>query len=71
MPMPSLMQENYPHTTCTQCNDGELQDPENGREWYLVCKECNAIHLVYQPLPHQEAFHNDNSKVKAFFGGYG
>lgn len=69
--MASLMQEKFINTTCTVCNEGSLKEPENGQEWHLVCPNCLAIRFVYVPLPHQEAFHKDNAKILAFFGGYG
>lgn len=69
--MPSKMQENYLGEKCNQCNDGVLKEPENNQEWYVVCSSCNALHLVYNPLPHQQEFHADNAKIKMFAGGYG
>lgn len=69
--MTSSMQEKYLDKTCTVCEEGLLKEPEENKEWYLVCSECHSIHLVYEPLPHQVAFHDDNSKIKLFAGGYG
>lgn len=65
------MQEKHLNKPCTQCNEGKLHEPEDNKEWFLVCSECQAIHLVYEPLPHQRAFHEDKAKVLCFFGGYG
>lgn len=71
MLVPSLMQEKYLDTNCTVCEEGKLKEPDNGQEWHLKCNNCDAIRLVYEPLPHQTAFHNDQSKILGFFGGYG
>lgn len=56
---------------CHACNSAELEKPKDGHSSYLVCPNCAAIQLTYRPQPHQEAFHADPAKYKAFFGGYG
>lgn len=69
--MASKQQEPYLHEPCTECGLGTWEVPPNGQEWHLVCDECNAIQMVYDPLPHQAKFHADPHKYKGFFGGYG
>lgn len=56
---------------CKACHSAELEKPKDGHPSYLLCPSCRAIQLTYKPLPHQDAFHRDNSKHRAFFGGYG
>lgn len=70
MAEPSLMQQPYLDTKCHRCH-GSYKLPDNGQQWHLVCNECGAILLVYQPLPHQKRFHQDPARIRGFFGGYG
>lgn len=69
--MASKMQEPYVDTICPTCGVGKMQTPVNGQEWHVVCDECNAIMLCYDPLPHQALFHMDDHKIKMFAGGFG
>lgn len=69
--MASKQQERYIGQPCHSCNYGTYAVPTNGQEWHVVCNECNAIFLVYEPLPHQDRFHKDPRKFKMFAGGYG
>lgn len=56
---------------CGACSSAELEPPKDGHPSYLVCPSCAAMQLTYQPMPHQEIFHSDPARFKAFFGGYG
>lgn len=69
--MASMQQEPYIGATCEICEYGTYEVPENGQEWHVVCDECHAIAMCYEPLPHQAAFHADPHKYKMFAGGYG
>lgn len=69
--MASKQQKKYLGKTCHECGYGIYQEPVKGQEWHVVCDECRAILMVYEPLPHQAAFHADPHKYKMFAGGYG
>lgn len=56
---------------CQNCHTGHLIEPPNGQQSYLKCDACNAILLLYKPMPHQVEYHKDQTKFKGFFGGYG
>lgn len=71
MQMASVQQEPYLGTECENCKFGKYDIPLSGQEWHLVCDECGTVKMVYEPLPHQEAFHADPHKYKMFAGGYG
>jgi hypothetical protein len=58
-------------TACHVCGQGIFVEPPSGKDSYLICTECNAIWLLYQPLPHQDEFHKDTHKIKMYAGGYG
>lgn len=58
-------------TKCHVCGQGIFVEPPSGKESYMLCNECGAIWLLYKPLPHQDDFHKDTHKIKAYFGGYG
>lgn len=66
-----MEEERKPTKQCPVCDFGYLMEPPDGQESYLLCSECEAIQLLYQPLPHQTEFHKDTHKYKAFFGGFG
>ena len=55
---------------CQNCHTGHLIEPPNGQQSYLKCDACNAILLLYKPMPHQVEYHTPN-KVQRIFGGYG
>ena len=57
--------------TCSRCKIGRWRVPNSGQWSYVICPECGAIQLMYIPMPHQEAFHRDGHRFKAYFGGYG
>jgi hypothetical protein len=65
------MQEPFLNKDCQRCKIGIYKESFDTGDWYLQCSECNALLFCYQPMPHQAAFHADNHKYKAFFGGYG
>lgn len=69
--MASKQQLPFLDKECEICHFGHYQTPENGQEWHVVCDDCNAIALCYEPLPHQSVFHADPHKFKMFAGGYG
>lgn len=69
--MASKQQEKYIGMDCEACDYGYYELPYNGQEWHVVCNECKAIVMVYEPLPHQAKFHADPHKYKMFAGGYG
>lgn len=56
---------------CPVCKVGTMNSPPDGQESYIICNECESIHLTYKPLPHQARFHADPHKFKGFFGGFG
>lgn len=68
--MASPQQQPYIGMEC-DCGRGYFDVPLSSQEWHVTCVECGAIMMVYDPLPHQEAFHKDNHKYKMFAGGYG
>lgn len=61
----------YLGKSCHSCKHGHYEEPESGQEWHVVCNECGAVFLVYEPLPYQAKFHADPHKYKMFAGGYG
>lgn len=69
--MASVQQEPYLGQTCEACHFGVYDVPVSGQEWHVTCSECGAVQMVYEPLPHQAAFHADPHKYKMFAGGYG
>lgn len=68
--MVSPQQKSHLGKEC-ECGRGYFDIPISSQEWHLTCSECNAIIMVYEPLPHQEKFHADPHKYKMFAGGYG
>ena len=69
--MPSRMQEPFIDELCEACHLGTYQEPENGQDWHVKCGECGAVRMVYEPMPHQQAFHEDPHKYRLFAGGFG
>lgn len=67
----SKQQQPYIGQQCETCKLGFYDIPINAQEWHVTCNECNAITLVYEPMPHQERFHTDTHKYRLFAGGYG
>lgn len=43
---------------CLNCYSTDLKPPETEHPGYLVCPNCGAIELTYEPQPYQEAVHN-------------
>src|SRR5690625_1630121 len=68
--MTSPQQKPYVGKEC-ECGRGYYDVPLSSQEWHVTCTECKTIMMVYEPLPHQEAFHADPHKYKLFAGGYG
>ena len=56
---------------CQNCHTGHLIEPPNGQQSYLKCDACNAILLLYKPMPHQVEYHKDQTKFKGFLVGTG
>lgn len=70
---------------CPKCNLKNLTAPiteqHKKQPTYLECRGCGNIHLTYEPLEHQRAFHQTEQKVNpdgtlktqiiGVFGGYG
>lgn len=70
---------------CPSCNLRNLTIPQTEtykkNPTYLSCRGCGAIHLTYEPIQHQEEFHqtkqqlNEDGSIKTqiigVFGGYG
>lgn len=71
MTIASKQQTPFVDQPCEACDYGYYELPVTGQEWHVVCNECEAIRMVYEPEPHQEAFHADPHKYKMFAGGYG
>lgn len=63
------MNTKYIGTKCDNCRWGVYHAPDNGQEWHVVCNDCEAIHICYEPLPHQAEFHADPTKYRMFAGG--
>jgi PBSX family phage terminase large subunit len=60
---------------CGNCKTTNIQKPIDQHPSYLVCPNCNAIELTYEPQSYQEPAHhhpkNTSLKIVGFFGGYG
>ena len=60
---------------CPHCHYGVLEDDLSfsGKvcEFFVYCPNCNAHICTYQPMPHQEAFHKDETMKKLYAGGFG
>jgi phage terminase large subunit len=69
--MTSIMQKPFLNNPCQTCNNGNYVITNDCGEWNLECDECHAVLFCYQPLPHQQAFHQDPHKYKLYAGGYG
>lgn len=65
------MQKPYVDKPCNHCSLGTYEVPLSGQEWHVTCNECSTVMFCYEPQPYQAEFHEDESKFKAFFGGYG
>lgn len=69
--MASEQQLPYLDQMCPNCKVGSFEIPPSHQEWHVVCNECGSIQMCYEPLPHQQVFHEDPHKFKMFAGGYG
>lgn len=69
--MASIMQDKHLGKPCHHCARGKYVMPYTGQEWHLECNYCEAIYFVYEPMPHQLAFHKDKHKFRMLAGGYG
>lgn len=56
---------------CYNCKSAPLQLPEDNHPSYLVCPNCGALHLTYEPLPHQAHMHANPAVFIGYFGGFG
>ena len=59
---------------CNNCFTADIVVPDNNHPAYLICPNCNAIELTYQPQDYQEALHQlpkEEMQIVAVFGGYG
>lgn len=60
---------------CPHCEYGVLEDvlSFSGKvcEFFVYCPNCNAYICTYKPMPHQEAFHRDETLKKLYAGGFG
>ena len=60
---------------CPHCEYGVLEDviSFSGKvcEFFVYCPNCNAYICTYKPMPHQEAFHKDETLKKLYAGGFG
>lgn len=60
---------------CGNCKTTNAQKPSDQHPAYLVCPNCNAIELIYEPqdyqLPAHQLPHTDKLQIVGFFGGYG
>lgn len=66
--------------TCANCQTGHLITPPDEHPSYLICDNCKAIQLLYEPMDYQEKMHqvpyvknNDyiQPQILGIFGGYG
>jgi PBSX family phage terminase large subunit len=60
---------------CGNCKTTTIQKPSNEHPAYLICPNCQAIELNYEPQDYQLKAHqlkNENKlQIVGFFGGYG
>lgn len=64
---------------CQACQIGIMQKPPDDHPAYLLCSNCGALELTYQPQDYQETIHtipyvlSDDGSIKpqiiATFGG--
>lgn len=54
---------------CPVCHSGEVRIPDN--VFYGQCDNCKATLIDYEPLPHQEAFHESTAQYRLNIGGFG
>jgi phage terminase large subunit len=54
---------------CPVCDNGTVTVKDN--TFYGKCDYCSATLIDYEPLPHQEAFHNSNARYRMNIGGFG
>ena len=55
--------------SCPICSTGKVKIKESG--FNGRCDNCRATVIDYKPLPHQEAFHQSNSRYRLNVGGFG
>ena len=60
---------------CENCKTTTIQKPNDQHPAYLICPNCNAIELNYEPQEYQlkahQLKHTDKLQIVGFFGGYG
>ena len=60
---------------CQNCKTTTVQTPQDNHPSYLICPNCSAIELQYEPQGYQKKAHHDpkntSLKIVGFFGGYG
>jgi ssDNA-binding Zn-finger/Zn-ribbon topoisomerase 1 len=58
---------------CGNCKTTAIQKPTDQHPSYLVCPNCNAIELVYEPQDYQLKAHQlkqeNKLQIVGFFGG--
>lgn len=70
--MPSSINSTATITRLKICSNCGNEVPErNTSQFFMDCPYCKAITSLYEPLPHQVAFHEDPSPIKALLGGFG
>lgn len=66
---------NHNFTRCPRCKAKlrQAQGWTKESEFWLECSnpDCNTYVCTYIPQPHQAAFHEDEHRITANFGGYG
>lgn len=53
------------------CGRGRFVETSGFNEWWVQCNDCDRFVFCYEPMPHQEAFHEDRHKIKMYAGGFG
>lgn len=66
---------------CLNCSTGVMKPPKDDHSSYIVCDTCSAFELVYEPMPHQQIFHETpympdgqngyKPQLIGVFGGFG
>jgi phage terminase large subunit len=64
-----LTDEGHRIYDCPVCQSGEVKISDN--VFYGKCDNCNATLIDYQPLEHQQAFHESTAQYRLNIGGFG
>lgn len=69
VPLKGISHEGHRLYQCPVCNTGEVTVKDN--VFYGRCDNCGATLIDYQPLEHQQAFHQSTAQYRLNIGGFG